>query len=152
MAMVKTMSEVCLSLVTKQKVSSGPGSLAQIWSLDHWLSALDRVCGINRISESAVRQHFTLIFDADRQKPDHVEVERIRLADRIKVTHLIPPPNVLALSAEWWTETAHPGVLFANRHILIEEDVYTPHTARKMFSLLRENIDRLTGVSLCAPK
>lgn len=146
------MSEICLNLVTKQKVPSGPGSLAQIWSLDHWLSALDRVCGINRISESAVLQHFNLFFDADRPEPDQVEVERIRFADRIKVTHLIPPPNVLALSAEWWTETKHPNVLFASRHLLIEEDVYTPDMARKMFSLLRENIDRLIGVSLCAPK
>ncbi|OVZ94949.1 hypothetical protein CBW54_00610 [Yersinia kristensenii] len=142
------MPELSLSLVTKQEVSLDSAPLDKIWSLDHWLSALDRVCGIKRISESAVRQHFILFFDADRPEPDQVEVERIRSVDKIRVTHLIPPPNVIALSAEWWTEAAHPGVLFASRHLLIEEDMYSPDMARKMFTLLRENIDRLTGRSL----
>ncbi len=146
------MPDLCLNLVTKQDVPLGSVPLAQIWSLDHWLSALDRVCGISRISESAVRQHFILFFAAGRSEPDRVEVERIRLSDRIRVTHLVPPPNVLALSAEWWTEAAHPGVLFASRRILIEEDAYSPDMARKMFTLLRENIDRLVGRSLCTPK
>ncbi|WP_045959223.1 hypothetical protein [Xenorhabdus poinarii] len=146
------MPDLCLNLITKQNVAPGSDPLAKIWSLDHWLNTLDRVCDIDRISESATRQHFILFFNANRSEPDRVEVERVRSDNRICVTHLIPPPNVLALNAEWWTENTHPNVLFANRRLLIEEDTYSPDIARKMFALLRENMDRLTGRTLCGPK
>ncbi|WP_348988850.1 hypothetical protein [Xenorhabdus sp. SGI240] len=146
------MSDLCLSLMTKRNVVPGSDPLAQIWSLEHWISTLNRVCHINRISESATRQHFILHFDAGRPDPDRVEVERVRSDDRICVTHIIPPPNVLALSAEWWIEHTHPNVIFAKRCLLIEENVYSPNVARKMFVLLSENVDRLTGQTLCRPK
>lgn len=145
MAMVKRMAELSLSLLTRQAVKPGSSPLVQIWSLDHWLNSLDRVCGIRRISVNAERQHFILQFDAGRAKPDQVEVERLRLPDRIRVIHRVPPPGVLALSAQWWTEATHPDVLFASRNLLVDEDAYSPAMARSMFALLRENLNKLTG-------
>lgn len=147
--MVNAMSEVCLNILTKQRVPKGVDPLMRIWSLDHWLSALDRVCGIQRLEESADRQCFILHFDADRSEPDRVEVERTRSDSRISVTHRIPPPGIQSLSAEWWTEAEHPGILFVCRRIIMDEAVYSPVMARNMFRLLRENIVKLTGQASC---
>lgn len=143
------MSDLCLNLVTKQKVPLGVEPLALIWSLDHWVSTLDRVCDIRCLEESAVKQRFILHFDAGRSEPDCVEVERRRFDNRICVIHLVPPPGINALSADWWTETESPGVLFACRRMLLDENTYSPAMARSMFGLLRENIDRLIGRQLC---
>lgn len=149
MATVSTMSELCLNLLTKQRVRHGVEPLALIWSLDHWLGSLERVCGIQRIEESAVRQRFILHFDADRPEADRVEVERTRTDSRISVIHLIPPPGIQALSADWWTEAEYPGILFVCRRMLIDEAAYTPTMARKMFGLLRENVGKLMERPSC---
>ncbi|MCC4107179.1 hypothetical protein [Serratia ureilytica] len=143
------MSELCLNLLTRQRVPQGIDPLMRIWSLDHWLGALDRVCGIQRLEESADRQRFILHFDAGRPEPDRVEVERTRSDARISVIHRIPPPGIRALSAEWWTEAEHPGVLFVCRRMLMDDAVYSPAMARNMFGLLRENIGKLIGRPSC---
>lgn len=143
------MSEVCLNILTKQRVPQGVDPLIRIWSLEHWLKALERVCGIQLLEESASRQCFILHFDAGRPSPDQVEVERTRSDSRISVTHRIPPPGIKSLSAEWWTEPEYPGILFVCRRMLMDEAVYSPAMARNMFGLLRENIDKLTGQPSC---
>lgn len=124
----------------------------RIWSLEHWLNALERVCSIQRLEESAYRQRFILHFDAGRPTPDQVEVERTRSDSRISVTHRIPPPGIQSLSAEWWTEAEYPGILFVCRRMLMDEAVYSPAMARNMFGLLRENIDKLIGRPSCDKK
>lgn len=146
------MPDICLNLLTKQNFCLGSSPLEKLWPLDNWLNNLKRVCGINLIFENATRQHFILYFDTGRAEPDRVEVERIRMSEKIKVVHLVPPAYLLALSGEWWIEASHPGILFVSRRILIEEALYTPEIAREMFKLLRENLTILMGEKICPQK
>lgn len=152
LATVRAMSDLCLNLVTRQQVPFGVEPLALIWSLEHWVNTLDRVCGLRCLEESAIRQRFILHFDAGRSEPDCVEVERHRFDNLIRVTHRVPPPGIHSLSADWWTEAEHPGVLFACRRMLLDENAYSPAMARNMFGVLRENIERLMERRSCDNK
>ena len=139
------MSELCLNLLTKIVVPAGSAPLEQIWSVDHWLSSLPRVISMDCQADTADYQRFDLVFDADRPSPDRITVERRRYPDAIDVVHLSPPPGVNSLRATWWTDSSQRDVLFAKRCILLDESEYSPALARKMFSLLRENLELLIG-------
>lgn len=138
-----TPNGVCLNLLTKIPVAEGLDPLARIWSLDHWLASLDRVLSVKTLINEATHQRFELIFDAGHREADHVVVERFYRKNSIEVIHLVAPPGIKALTAEWWVDENQDNVLFAKRKILIDEDKYTPVLAKKMFVLLRENIEAL---------
>jgi hypothetical protein len=145
------MPDLCLTLLTKIEVPVGSAPLERIWSLDLWLSALRRVKAVKIHEETADYQRFDLVFDAGCAELDHVSVERHRHPGLVDVVHLRPPPGINALSATWWTEPGQGAVLFAKRRILIDESNYTPALARKMFRLLRENLETLVGETSCVP-
>lgn len=137
------MSDLCLNLLTRINTAAGDAPLDRIWSLDLWLASLARIKAIHRLEERADYQRFDLVFDAGRAQPDRVSVERHRRENAVEVVHLVPPPGVKGLTATWWTEPAQGAVLFARRRILLAEDDYSPALARKMFGLLRENVETL---------
>ena len=143
------MSEVCLNLLTKINVPINFDPLDKIWSLEHWVNSLDRVRQIKCKDSSDIYQRFSLLFNADLSTPDLVEVERFRRENEIEVIHLVPPPGIKALSAKWWIEKEEKRVLFARRKLLIDESIYTPALAIKMFNLLRENIENLMRLNVC---
>ncbi|GAA4666764.1 hypothetical protein [Bartonella pachyuromydis] len=146
------MSEICLSFLTRQKTSLKGNILDKIWSLDNWLSTLERVHNVQIISENSTYQHFILYFDADNSQLDRVEVERIYTSGCIEVTHLIPPPGILSLKGKWWVNEQHPYEIFASRQILLEKKRFTLSLAKKMFALLRENLEKLTKDVSCVVK
>jgi hypothetical protein len=140
------MADVCLNLLTKIEYSEQIDPLENIWSLQHWCKNLDRVKAISKKEETQNYQRFELIFDADRDQPDCVEIERFRRKNEIEVKHIIPPPGIHALSAKWWICPEQGNILFAKRKILIDASAYTPVLARKMFFLLRANLEKLIEV------
>lgn len=139
------MGEICLNLLTKIEYSEHTDPLANIWSLAHWSKSLERVKKIDIKQDTLNYQRFVLFFDADRNKPDCVEIERFRYQNEIEVHHIIPPPDINALSAKWWMSPEQGNILFAKRKILIDDTIYTPLLAKKMFTLLRENLEKLIG-------
>lgn len=142
-------SEVCLHLLTKVDVPRESDPLDQVWSIDNWISSLDRVIDINVSLDSEHRQLFLLTFDAGRDVPDQVEVERIRTKSAIQVKHLVPPPGLNALSALWWCEESAKKELFARRTIVMDQCNFSEDKARHMFRILRENILKLVGHEPC---
>lgn len=140
------MSEVCLNLLTKIEYSEHIDPLERIWSLDHWCKSLDRVKGILKKEDVIDYQRFELIFDAGRDQPDHIEVERFRRQNEIEVNHITPPPGINALSAKWWVSPEQGNILFAKRKIFLDSSAYTPILARNMFFLLRTNLEKLIEV------
>ncbi|MFK7874169.1 MAG: hypothetical protein AB8B71_00095 [Paracoccaceae bacterium] len=143
------MPDLCLNLLTKITVPDAQNALDQIWSLDHWAASLDRVLDVKVEEATQTRQVFELRFDAGREVPDTVRVERFRKNGEIGVVHTTPPPGITALSAVWWSEPEHPGVIFAKRKINMRPNDYTPQIARHMFGLLKENLHRLVGTHEC---
>lgn len=140
------MADVCLNLLTKIEYSKQIDPLENIWSLQHWCKSLDRVKAIYIKEETPNYQRFELFFDADRDQPDCVEVERFRCENEIEVKHIIPPPSINALSAKWWVCPEQGNILFVKRKILIDSSAYTPVLARKMFFLLRANLEKLIEI------
>lgn len=143
------MSEVCLHLLTKVNVPRGSDPLDQIWCIDNWISSLDRVLDINVSLDSEHRQLFSLTFDAGRDVPDCVEVERIRTESAIQVKHLVPPPGIKALSAIWWCEENEKKEIFVRRTILMDKNNFSAEKARHMFVILKENLFKLVGREQC---
>lgn len=137
------MSEVCLNLLTKIQFSPKIDPLERIWSLEHWSKSLDRVKNISRKNESNNYQRFEMVFDAENDVYDCIEIERFRHKNEIEVYHLVPPPNINHLTAKWWIDPEQGNYLFAKRKILLDSSVYTPILAQKMFLLLRANLEKL---------
>lgn len=144
------MTEVCLHLLTKIDVFSEGDPLDLIWRIDNWINSLDRVIDISVLLDEEHRQRFSLTFDAGRDIPDQVQVERVRTESAIQVNHLVPPPGIKSLSAVWWCEANAKRVLFARRTILMEQSNYSPEKARHMFHILRENLLKLVGQEQCS--
>ena len=146
------MPDLWLNLLTRINTPAGIAPLDRIWSLDLWLASLARVKSVENVVEKGRDyQRFDLIFDADRPVPDRVTVERYRRENAVDVVHLVPPPGLNALRATWWTEAAQGDVLFAKRSMLLDETGYSPTLGRKMFALLRENLETLVGEPSCVP-
>lgn len=139
------MTEVCLHLLTKVDVLGECDPLDHIWRINNWINSLDRVIDIRVSLDEEYRQRFLLTFDAGRDAPDQVEVERIRTKNEIQVNHLVSPPGIRSLSAVWWCEINARKELFARRTILMDQNNYSPEKARHMFSILRENLLKLVG-------
>ncbi len=137
------MSDICLNLVTCMVIPEGLRPLDRIWSLEHWQKSLNRVQRVVQKKSSDEYQRFELVFDAGLLTPDLVEVERYRREKEIEVTHLVPPPGIKELSAKWWVESKNQDRIFARRKVIIDESEYTPAKARKMFRILRENMEFL---------
>lgn len=146
------MPDLCLNLLTKIETPAGTDPLDRIWSLDLWLASLARVKSVENIVERGKDyQRFDLVFDADRPVPDRVTVERHRRETAVDVVHLVPPPGITELRATWWTEAEQGDVLFAKRRMLLDEVAYGPALGRKMFGILRENLETLVGETPCVP-
>ncbi|EOC5340564.1 TPA: hypothetical protein RUZ21_003548 [Vibrio cholerae] len=126
-------------------IPEGVKPLDRIWSLENWQKSLNRVQQVIQKKSSDEYQRFELVFDAGLPTPDLVEVERYRRDEEIEVIHLVPPPGIKSLSAKWWVENEDQARLFARRKVLIDESEYTPEQARKMFRILRENMEYLMG-------
>lgn len=141
--------EVCLHLLTKMVVPADSDPIERIWSIDNWVASLDRVIDIRVSLDSDLRQRFTLTFDAGRDVSDLVEVERIRTAAEIEVTHLVPPPGIKTLSARWWCEGISKKEVFARRTIVMDKGSYSADKAIHMFRILRENLLKLVEHKAC---
>ena len=146
------MSDICLNLLTRFELTDDVDPLDRIWSLEHWIRSLDRVQGVDCQHDCNDYQRFELLFDAGLSQPDRVQVERFRRDREIEVVHLVPPPGIKALSARWWTDATQAGLIFARRKVLIDHADYTPALARKMFTLLRENLQKLMEWQPCTAK
>jgi len=143
------MDEVCLHLLTKVDVPIKSDPLDKIWSIDNWIASLNRVIDVNVYLDNAQRQLFLLTFDAGRDVPDQVEVERIRTRNVIQVKHLVPPPGLKALSALWWCEENAKKELFARRTIVMDKCNFSNEKTMRMFRILRENTLKLVGHKPC---
>ncbi|QHM73999.1 hypothetical protein [Mixta intestinalis] len=139
------MNKLSLTLLTRAEVPEGCDPLALIWDLDNWKNSLSRVRDIRLVSSTATYQHFFMLFEAGYDQPDTVEIERWFSDSVITVKHLVPPPGILSLEADWWVDDVIPSQLFSRRKIILEESAYSPSLAKKMFLILRENITSLTG-------
>lgn len=143
------MTDLCLNIMTKICVPVASDSLDQIWLIDNWIESLDRVLDVKVWVDDGRHQRFSMTFDAGRNTPDQIEVERIRTESAIRVTHIVPPPGIRALSAVWWQMAGVDEQLFARRTILMDQCDYTEKKARHMFGLLRENLIKLLGQDRC---
>lgn len=150
MAMENQMPDVCLNLLTGQRVFSGTLALERIWSLNNWLSSVGRVKNVDISVDTPDRQIFRLCFDADRAQPDEIEVERLFKGSSIEVIHRVPPPGICSLSARWWAEDSNQGMVYARRKIIMKRTDYSPEIGRKMFRLMKENLSSLLKDVTCA--
>lgn len=134
------MASVTFNFLTKEPIGNCPDALERVWSVQHWVSTLDRVKYASVQRESSDRQLFELHFDADSEKVDKVTVLRTRECDCIQVEHLVPPPGIDALSGAWWIDPEHPDMLYASRQMTMSAEQATVTRARKVHQILRENI------------
>jgi hypothetical protein len=141
--------EVCLHLLTKMAVPADSDPIGRIWSIGNWVASLNRVIDIRVSLDSDMQQRFSLTFDAGRDVPDLVEVERIRTASAIQVNHLVPPPGIKTLSARWWCEGSSKKEVFARRTIVMDKCNYSADKAVHMFRILRENVLKLLEHKAC---
>ncbi|MEO9820938.1 MAG: hypothetical protein ABJQ34_13690 [Paracoccaceae bacterium] len=137
------MQDATFNFMTKAATEDRMLAMEQIWDLDHWLSALERVKKVNVRSESEDEQLFELYFDAGREKADVVLVRRTRAKNRITVEHLIPPPGIVSLYATWWVTEEGPPMVYAHRKITMENGQATPDALRKVQFILKENLAAL---------
>jgi hypothetical protein len=126
--------------LTKEAISDCPDALDRIWSVEHWVNALDRVKYAALEEETPNHQLFELHFDAGGETIDKVMVARTRSKDRISVEHIVTPPGVERLTGAWWVEPETPGMLYAHRQMSMMAEYATAARARLIYTLLRENI------------